>query len=338
MYCVLGYNVRLPVFVVEFSYYQGNQGLVKTIDVVTSALNEEICLPEYFTQVTKILEEQSNLDWRIIICDNGSVDSTWEIIRSWSSRNPRILGIRLSRNFNLDASLTCGLDQATADLVILMASDLQDPPEMIPILIQEQEKGFDQVLVKIIKRDSVPFMYRYLSNAFYTVANKMTQGLLPRNVSDFRLMSRRAYESARQLREQNRFLRGLVAWTGYTSSTIEIERPARFGGDSKFLQFRLGRIVHWAIKAILAHTSAPLVWISVLGVLSGAISAMSTVILAILWLRYGVPFAGFGTIVGILMLGFSAILLSLGIIAQYIALIYDEVKNRPLYIIQEKTR
>lgn len=309
---------------------------MKTIDIITSALNEEICLPEFFSRTTQVLSEIPNISWRIIICDNGSSDATWEIIKQWSTRDSRILGIQLSRNFNLDASLTCGLDHAISDFAIIMASDLQDPPELIPALIQEQEKGFDQVLVKVVKRDTVPFVYRHLSKAFYFIANRMTNGLLPRNVSDFRLISRRVYESARQLREQNRFLRGLIAWSGYNSTSIEIERPPRYGGDSKFLQFRLGRIVHWAIKAILAHTTAPLVWVTVLGLLFGLISVTATFAFSILWLFFGVPFAGFGTIVGIVTLGFSIVLLSLGIVSQYIALIYEEVKNRPLYIIKEK--
>jgi glycosyltransferase involved in cell wall biosynthesis len=311
---------------------------MKTIDIITSALNEEICLPEYFSRVTSVLSEIPNIEWRIIICDNGSTDATWEVIKEWTTRESRILGIQLSRNFNLDASLSCGLDHASADFAILMASDLQDPPELIHSLIREQEKGFDQVLVKIVKRDSVPFVYRHLSAAFYAIANRMTNGLLPRNVSDFRLLSKRAYESARQLREQNRFLRGLIAWTGYTSSIIEIERPPRFGGDSKFLQFRLSKVVHWAIKAILAHTTAPLIWVATLGLLFGALSVIATLSFSILWFFFGVPFAGFGTIVGIVTLGFSLVLLSLGILAQYIALIYEEVKNRPLYIIKDKTK
>lgn len=310
---------------------------IKSLEIITSALNEELCLPEFFTRVTRVLEQESLLEWRIIICDNGSVDRTWEIICEWAERDPRIKGIKLSRNFNLDASLTCGLDNATADAVVIMASDLQDPPEVIPLLLSEQAKGSEQVLVRITKRDSVPFVYRHLSHVFYVIANKMTTGMLPRNVSDFRLLTRVAYQGARQLREQSRFLRGLIAWTGFKSSYVEIERPARFKGESKFLEFKLGKIIHWAVKAILAHTSAPLIWISVLGIVSGLLSATATVLLSVMWFIFGVPFAGFGTIVGVATLGFSLVLLSLGIMSQYLSLIYEEVKFRPLYLIQERT-
>jgi dolichol-phosphate mannosyltransferase len=218
-----------------------------------------------------------------------------------------------------------------------MASDLQDPPELIPEMIARANEGFDQVLVRVTKRATVPFLYRKLSSCFYFLANKMTNGMMHRNVSDFRLLTRKSYESVRQLREQNRFLRGLVAWTGFASDVIEIERPPRFGGESKFLKFGLRKAIHWGLKAILAHTTAPLVWISILGLASSSISFLMTIIFSIVWLTLGVPFAGFGTIVGVITLGLSLILMSLGIIAQYLALIYDEVKQRPLYLISEKT-
>ena len=310
---------------------------LQSLDIVTSALNEEVCLPEFLDRITSVLDGIPELQWRVIICDNGSTDSTWKIISLHAQKDSRVIGFRLSKNFNLDASLTCGLDHARADAVVIMASDLQDPPEVIPELIAQQALGFEQVLVKIIKRESVPFIYNHLSQVFYLVANRMTSGILPRNISDFRLLTRVAYEGARKLREQNRFLRGLIAWTGFNSTYIEIERPRRFGGDSKFLQFKLSRVIHWAVKAILAHTSAPLLWISLIGIFSGLVSAIATLALSVLWFAFGVPFAGFGTIVGVATLGFSLVLFSLGIMSQYLALIYDEVKQRPLYLVQEQT-
>jgi dolichol-phosphate mannosyltransferase len=253
-----------------------------------------------------------------------------------ASKDSRILAIKLSKNFELDAAFTCGLDNATADCVVIMASDLQDPPELIPQMLERANEGVEQVLIKIVKRDSVPFLYRYMSQFFYSVANRMTSGLLPRGVSDFRLLTKPAYIAARSLREQNRFLRGLMAWTGFSTSIIEIERPPRFGGESKFLQLKFSRVFSWAVRAILAHTTTPLIAISILGFFSGILAGISTIVFAMLWLINGVPFAGYGTIVGLITLGFSIVLLALGIIAQYIALIYEEVKSRPLYVISEK--
>jgi dolichol-phosphate mannosyltransferase len=167
------------------------------------------------------------------------------------------------------------------------------------------------------------------------LANHFTGNIIPRGVSDFRLMSRTAYLGVRQLNERNRFLRGLIAWTGYKTATVEIERPKRFAGDSKFVAIKLKKVVNWALSAILVHTTLPLTAISVLGFLFSGFSVLMTFVFSILWLTDGVPFAGFGTIVGLISLGFSLILLSLGVIAQYLALIYEEVKGRPSYLVAE---
>jgi len=160
-----------------------------------------------------------------IVIDNGSRDGTWNLIKEMQQKDLRYKGIKMTRNFTLDSAFTCGLDQATSDVSIIMTSDLQDPPEAIHQLLREYEKGFDQVIVKITGRGTVPLIRRKLSGAFYRSANFMTGGMLPESVSDYRLMSKRCYESIRSLRESHRFLRGLGSWVGYKTSSIEIERP-----------------------------------------------------------------------------------------------------------------
>jgi polyisoprenyl-phosphate glycosyltransferase len=310
---------------------------IKEIDIVTSALNEEECVFELYRRISAVMSRHPSYSWRLIFCDNNSTDKTWELINELASNENNVLGIRMSRTFPLDAAFTCGIDLADADAVILMASDLQDPPETISIFLQRFEEGYDQVVARIIKRDHVPILRRQLSRIFYFMANKITSNMIPRGVSDFRLLSRTAYQGARQMKEKNRFLRGLLAWTGYNTAIVDIERPKRFAGDSKFLDINLGKVVRWAIAAILAHTSAPLTAVAVLGIGLSFVSFLATVVFSTLWLVGGVPFAGFGTIVGIVSLGFSLTMLAIGIIAQYVALIYDEVKSRPIYLIAERT-
>lgn len=310
---------------------------MKTLDIITSALNEEACLPEFFSRIRTTLQAHPEISWRVLICDNGSTDQTWEIILKENAEDSRVVGFKLSRNFELDSAFSCGIDHATADMAIIMVSDLQDPPELIPTLVAHLENGFEQVVVRITKRESVPYFYRFFSSAFYSIANRATSGMIPRNVSDFRIMKKSAYQSARLMRERNRFLRGLIAWGGFKTNFIEIERPARFAGESKFQASKLSKIGQWAIKAVLAHTTTPLLAISIVGIGFGIISGLSTFIFSCLWIFFGVPFAGFGTIIGVITLGFSLILLSLGIMAQYLALIYEEVKQRPLYLISETT-
>jgi dolichol-phosphate mannosyltransferase len=311
---------------------------MKTLDIVTSAYNEEDCLPELFRRLDEVLSQESEYVYRVIITDNGSLDNTWGVIQEAKKNEFRIHGIKLSRNFSLDAALTCGLDNASADLVIIMTSDLQDPPELIPQLLRKYEQGYDQVLVKILKRDSVPLFRRILSGLFYKVASVMTSGLLPKSVSDFRLVSRRAYESIRQLRESHRFLRGLGAWVGYKTTEIEVVRPPRFAGESKWLGTSLFKVIGLASRSILAYSAQPLAWVSSLGVFMSIFSLVLIVGLSIFWILAGVPFAGFGSLVGIMVLGFSLIMLCIGILAQYLGLIYEEVKQRPLYLISETSK
>jgi glycosyltransferase involved in cell wall biosynthesis len=310
--------------------------LPKTLDVVTSGLNEEECIPELYRRITIVLEQYPEIIWRLIICDNGSTDNTWKIITDLSQKDSRVIGLRLARTFSFDNGLTCGLDHAEAEVVILMASDLQDPPEVFKEFLDTYRTGFDQVVARIIRKNHVPLLRRILSKIFYKIANTLTKNMIPKDVSDFRLLSRSAYVAARSLRERNRFLRGLIAWTGFNTAYVEIDRPERFAGNSVFLNIKLLRIIQWASNAIFSHTSLPLELVTLIGIVSSILSALATFIFSLIWLINGVPFAGYGTIVGLLSVGFSLVLLSIGILAQYLSLIYEEVKQRPLYVISEK--
>jgi dolichol-phosphate mannosyltransferase len=309
----------------------------KFLEIITSAYNEEECVKELFSRIERVMQDHLNYDWRIIFCDNNSTDRTWELIQELSVETGKVLGVRMSRTFTLDSAFTMGLDIATGDAVVIMASDLQDPPEVIHSFIEKYEEGYEQVVAKVVRRDHVPFVRRVLSNWFYNLANKLTGNLIPRGVSDFRFLSRPAYLAARKMQEKNRFLRGLIAWTGFKTATIEIERPARFAGDSKFTDIPIRTVMTWAVSAILAHTTAPLIGLSVVGFVFSFISIFATTVFSIFWFISGVPFAGFGTIVGIVTLGFSLIMLSIGILAHYLALVYNEVKARPIYLVAERT-
>jgi len=310
---------------------------IKSLEIVTSALDEEECLPKLLDRISEVMRSHPDYDWKIIICDNGSSDSTWEVIKELSLKSSRVLGVRMSRTFPLDAAFTMGIDLAASDAVIIMASDLQDPPEVIHEFLRKYEEGYEQVVAKVISRQHVPFIRRTLSNLFYVIANKATNNLIPRGVSDFRLLSRPAYLATQKMREKNRFLRGLIAWTGFRTAMVEIDRPERFAGDSKFIKIPLFRTIKWAIGSILSHTSAPLSSLAVFGFLLSGLSLLATTIASMFWIFSGVPFAGFGTLLGIILLGFSLTMLAIGIIAQYVALIYEEVKARPIYLIAERT-
>jgi dolichol-phosphate mannosyltransferase len=313
---------------------------LETVDIITSSLNEEKCLPELLRRLQQVFDKEVGYRFRVICIDNGSTDKTWEIIESQVSESRNMLGVRLSRTFSLDSAFTCGLDLATGDLAIIMTSDLQDPPELIHDMLRKYEEGFDQVLVKITKRGTVPIVRRLASWAFYKLADRLTNGLLPRSVSDFRLMSRRAYRSVSQLRESHRFMRGLSSWVGFKSTIIEMERPPRFAGESKWLGTSFVGIIGHASRSIFAYSSQPLSWLSIVGLFSSFITGAIIFALIIFWWSGGEkPFAGFASLIMLILITFSILMLAIGVIAQYLSLMYEELKSRPLYIISEtKTR
>lgn len=306
---------------------------MQSVDVIAPVFNEEDCLREFVTQLLNVFDKEVEYRFRLILIENGSHDSSWKIIQELSHSDDRISCVKLSRNFGMDGGLTAGLEFATSDAVILMASDLQDPPETIHLFLRKWEDGFDNVFAIVSKRNGIPLLRRINSQIFYWVANRLAGAAIPRNVSDYRLLSRKAYETLRGLRESNRVIRGLVGWMGFKSTGISVVRPARFGGESKAHTWR---VIGLGIRAILAHSYAPLRLISLLGILLSVGSLISLIFTTILFLFVGVPFPGFGTIISVMVLLFGILFLMLGIVAEYLALIYEEVKKRPPFLIDEK--
>ena len=305
---------------------------MKSIDVIIPAFNEEDCVEELARRLGNIFDAEKDYSWRAIIVENGSKDRTWALLQEVSKADERISVVRLSRNFGMDGGLTAGLAFATGDAAVFMTADLQDPPEAIPSFLREWEKGADNVFGLVTERQGSSLMRRLNSRAFYALANSLTKGRLTKNASDFRLMDRRLYESLRELNERNRFMRGLVAWAGFESVAVPVARPPRFGGKSKAYSWT---VIDLAMRAIFAHSYVPIRAISVLGFLSalGAIVAFAG--MAITWFTSGVPFPGFGTIISMMLLIFGALTLILGVIAEYIALIYEEVKGRPNFVVRD---
>lgn len=312
----------------------------KSVAIITSALNEQECVPEFLARLNEVALTEPTYSFHVIIIDNGSVDETWLEITKFKRKKSslKILALRMARTFSFDSALTCGLDNCESDFAVLMTSDLQDPPECIPQLLRLSESGFHQVLVRVRSRKSVPIIRRLLTTIFYQIAGRMTTGIILNSVSDFRLVSRDVYRAMRQLRERHRFMRGIGSWVGFSTTTLEIDRPPRFGGESKWVGTKIAKVISKSILSIFAFTVSPLNFIAAFGTLMSFLSILAISILAVIWIFFGVPFAGFGSIMGIIILGFSILLMCLGLVAQYVALIYEEVKNRPLYIIAEVSK
>ena len=302
----------------------------KLISIIVPAYNEEACVEELARRLALMFDANPKYEFEAIIVENGSIDRTWELLQQIYGKDNRFKTIQLARNFRMDGGLTAGLNYATGDAVVLMTADLQDPPELITEFIKKWEEGYENVYMVVTKRTGTGPIRTFNSKAFYWLAGKLTDDRIPKNASDFRLVDRKVYEAVRGMEERNRFIRGLFAWVGFKSIGIEAERPERFGGVSNAHSLK---VIDLAFKGIFSHSYIPLKLITLCGIFLSVVSIISLVAFAISWVFIGVPFAGFGTIVSLVLLIFGILTFMLGLIAEYIGLIYEEVKQRPNFIV-----
>jgi dolichol-phosphate mannosyltransferase len=306
---------------------------MKLISVVVPAYNEEACVDELATRLKNVFALENNYSFEVIIIENGSIDKTWEKLLEIARQDSRFKILQLSRNFRMDGGLTAGLDFVKGDACILMTADLQDPPELISDFLRKWEDGWENIYGVLTKRVGTGPIRTMNSKLFYWVAGKLTDGRIPKNASDFRLVDKKVYETVRTMSERNRFVRGLFAWVGFKSIGIPMERPPRFGGVSNAHTFK---VIDLAFKGIFANSYKPLRLITLFGLGLSFISFVSIIPLAFLWIFSGVPFAGFGTLVSLFLLVLGFLSLMLGILSEYVGLIYEEVKGRPNFIVSNK--
>ena len=303
------------------------------VSIIIPAYNESECIDELASRLIAVFENELDYSWECIVVENGSTDDTWEKLKVINARDRRFKVIRLARNFRMDGGLTAGLEFVTGDACVLMTADLQDPPEQISVFLRQWELGFENVYGVVTERRGTGLIRRFNSQAFYWLAAKLTDNSLPRNASDFRLLDRKAYEAVRSMGERNRFVRGLAAWVGFRSIGVPMERAPRFGGDSKADTFK---VLDLAFKGIFAHSYLPLRLITISGMVAAGGSFVLLAVLAVLWTVAGVPFAGFGTLVALMLLFFGVLALMIGVVSEYVGLIYEEVKGRPNFIVSDK--
>lgn len=304
----------------------------KLINVVIPAFNEEDCVDELARRLSTLFDTEPSYKFQAIVVENGSTDATWERLKAIASRDERFRIVKLSRNFRMDGGLTAGLQYVEGDACVLMTADLQDPPEMIHEFIRKWEDGWENVYGVITRREGTGPLRTFNSKLFYWVAGKLTDGRIPKNASDFRLVDRKVYEVVRTMTERNRFVRGLFAWVGFRSIGVPMERPQRFGGVSNAHSMK---VVDLAFKGIFANSYKPLRLITISGLSLSALSFLALVPLGFIWIFWGVPFAGFGTLVSLFLMVLGFISLMLGILSEYVGLIYEEVKARPNFIVSE---
>jgi glycosyltransferase involved in cell wall biosynthesis len=304
----------------------------KLISVVVPAYNESECIEELANRLTQVFNSEPNYEFECVVVENGSIDDTYEKLLEINSVDNRFKILKLSRNFRMDGGLTAGLSVLAGDACVLMTADLQDPPELIHEFLRKWEQGFENIYGVVTERQGTGPIRTFNSKAFYWLAGKLTDNRIPRNASDFRLLDRKVYEAIRNMDERNRFVRGLVAWVGFKSIGIPMQRPPRFAGESKAYTFK---VIDLAFKGIFAHSYIPLRVITVAGLITSVFSVLLFLALSARWVVNGVPFGGFGTLVTIILFSFGILTFMLGIIAEYLGLVYEEVKQRPNFIVSE---
>jgi dolichol-phosphate mannosyltransferase len=305
---------------------------MKLISVLVPAYNERDCVDELARRLGDVFDNLSAYRWEAIIIENGSLDDTYERLVAIRERDPRFKIVQLARNFRMDGGITAGLSYASGDAAVIMTADLQDPPELIAEFVAKWEEGYENIYGIVTERQGTGPIRTFNSKAFYWLAGKLMSDALPRNASDFRLVDRKVYETVRGMEERNRFIRGLFAWSGFRSIGVEHKREPRFGGVSNAHSLK---VVDLAMKGIFAHSYVPLKLISLFGTALSLLSFLVLVALTLRFLLLGVPFAGFGTIVGLILLLFGFLFTMLGIVSEYVGLIYEEVKQRPNYVVRE---
>ena len=307
--------------------------MTKKITIVSPVHNEEPVLYELHRRIVEVLD-QTGHQWELVLVDDGSSDRSAEIIAELHQKDARVRGIILSRNFTFQIAVTAGLEHAEGDAVVLIDADLQDPPEIILEMIQKWEAGYDVVYGVRSSRAGETWFKKITAKAFYRIINRITGIKIPVDTGDFRLMDRGVVDAVLQMRERNRFLRGMVTWVGYKQTGVYYEREARFAGETKFT---IKRMIRFAVDAITGYSYFPLQLATYFGFMTAFISAIAIILVIIARLFFPEqPLLGQATtLVAVLFLG-SIQLISLGIIGEYLGRIYDEVRERPLYLIDKK--
>lgn len=301
------------------------------VSIVTPFYNESEGVESFFVTLTRTLDLLPQVKFEFIFVDDGSRDKTLDKLIFLSRIDSRIIVIELSRNFGKEAALSAGLDYASGDAVIPIDSDLQDPPELIPALIETWLQGYDVVLAKRTDRSSDSLLKRSTAKMFYWVHNLLSGIKIPENVGDFRIMDRIVIDALKEFPERQRFMKGLFAWSGFRTTSIEFTREKRAEGFTKYSIWKLWNL---ALEGITSFSTAPLkVW-TYLGISGSLFAFLYGAFILMRTLLYGRDVPGYTSLIVVILFLGSLQLISIGTLGEYIGRIYIESKQRPKYIIR----
>jgi len=301
------------------------------ISIIVPAYDEEEVLPEFHKRINTVMTDLAT-NFEVIYVNDGSRDRTLEIMHSFA--DPHVSVIDLSRNFGKEIAMTAGLDHARGDSVIVIDADLQDPPELIPELINKWKEGFDVVYAKRIRRDGETALKKLTAKTFYRMMKSVSRVEIPEDTGDFRLLSRRAVDSLKELRETHRFMKGLFSWIGFAQIAVPYHRDPRLAGKTKWNYWKLW---NFALEGLTSFSIIPLKLATYFGLFT-AIGAFSYAVFIIYkTLVFGDPVRGYPSLMVVILFLGGVQMMSLGIIGEYLGRVFNETKKRPLYFINSLT-
>jgi glycosyltransferase involved in cell wall biosynthesis len=302
---------------------------LRLLSVVAPVFNEDQLIEVFYARVCRALE---GLPFELVLVDDGSSDRTPELLATMAADDERVRVVELSRNFGHQTAITAGLDHASGDAVVMIDADLQDPPEIIPQMLDHWRRGTDVVYAVRHRRDGETHFKLLTARIFYKLFDALANVPLEHDSGDFRLLDRAPLDALLAMRERNRFLRGMTVWIGYTQTAVPYERDARYAGETKYT---LGRMLRFSFDAISSFSHRPLQLATLFGFLVSLVAFVAIPVVIALRIA-GSYLPGFGSItIAILLLG-GIQLMAIGLIGEYVGRIYDEVKGRPLYVVRTR--
>ena len=303
------------------------------LTVVVAAFNEADSLPELHRRLEAVLAglaADDGVDGGVLYIDDGSTDRTWAVLQGLAVADPRVSLLRLSRNFGKEAALTAGLDRVLEGAALILDADGQDPPELIPEFVARWREGHDDVHGTRLAREGEGWFKRASAHAFYRVMQRLSKTPIPADTGDFRLLSPRALAALRELRERHRFMKGLFGWVGFNRVSLPYRREPRLAGRSKFNTWRLW---NFALEGITSFSTAPLRLATYLGVVTALVAFAYGLWIILKALFWGDPVAGWPTMMSVILFLGGVQLMALGLIGEYLGRLYEESKQRPLYLV-----
>lgn len=305
---------------------------MKKVSILIPCYNEEKSLPLLYDELKKLMDNGKEYAWEVLFVNDGSHDKTLDFIKQKRVVDKRINYLNLSRNFGKENAMLAGFDYVTGDCMVIMDADLQDPPSLIPEMLQYWEQGYQDVYAKRESRGKESWLRKRFSLAFYWILDKSTRFDVLRNVGDFRLLDRRCINALRQLRESDRYTKGMFCWIGYKKKEIDFDRGDRIAGESNWNFISLFNL---AIEGICSFTTIPLRFATIVGILIAFIAFCFLIFYVTKTLLWGDQVRGFTTLISVMLFLGGVQLMAIGVLGEYVGRIFNESKKRPPYWVSE---